>query len=63
MEENRVLRNLSTVKVTEVINDESDHAGGQRSEPRRRGQWRARRHGMAGIYGNHGIVESVTYRT
>jgi hypothetical protein len=26
------------------------------------GQWRARRHGIAGIYGNPGIVESVTYR-
>ena len=28
----------------------------------RRGQWRARRHGIAGTYGNPGIVESVTYR-
>jgi hypothetical protein len=26
------------------------------------GQWRARRHGIAGIYGNPGNVESVTYR-
>ena len=26
------------------------------------GQWRARRDGIAGIYGNRGIVESVTYR-
>jgi hypothetical protein len=24
-------------------------------------QWRARRHGIAGIYGNPGIVESATY--
>jgi hypothetical protein len=26
------------------------------------GQWRARRHGVAGIYGNPDIVEAVTYR-
>ena len=26
------------------------------------GQWRARRHGIAVIDGNRGIVESVTYR-
>ena len=25
-------------------------------------QWSAMRHGIAGIYGNRGIVESVTYR-
>jgi hypothetical protein len=29
---------------------------------RTRGQWRAMRHGIAGILGNRGIVESVTYR-
>jgi hypothetical protein len=27
-----------------------------------RGQWRAMRHGIAGIYGSRGNVESVTYR-
>jgi hypothetical protein len=26
------------------------------------GQWRARRHGNAGIYGNAGMIEAVTYR-
>jgi hypothetical protein len=26
------------------------------------GQWRARRYGNAGVYGNGGIEESVTYR-
>jgi len=25
-------------------------------------QWGAMRHGIAGIHGNHGVVESVTYR-
>jgi hypothetical protein len=27
-----------------------------------RGQWRARWHGIVGIYGNRGNVDSVTYR-
>jgi hypothetical protein len=27
-----------------------------------RGQWLARRHGIAGIYGNGGNVESISYR-
>ena len=29
---------------------------------RARVQWGAMRHGIAGIHGNHGVVESVTYR-